>query len=74
MQRSIPATPAVVQKLTQRIWAAREAKLAAEHAKSVVVDLFMVFCEDHGVPGANLVAIKDGHVIVALAESEGGGT
>jgi hypothetical protein len=69
MQKAIPATPVVVHRLTQRIKAAREAGLAYKQASEIATDLFTVFCEDHDVPGAGFVGIKDGHVVVALPDA-----
>lgn len=70
MTKTIPATPVEFSKLSQRIAAANDAKIASDHATAVVADLFTMFCEAHGVSGATLVGVKDGHVIVTVPEPE----
>lgn len=68
----IKASPVELQKLAQRINDANQAKLAADHANAVAVDLFTLFCEAHGVPGASFVGIAgaEGEVIVNVPESK----
>lgn len=67
-KQSIPASPSELQKLAQRITEANQAKAALDHANSVAVDLFTMFCEGHSIPGATFVGIEEGHVIVTLPE------
>lgn len=68
--RRIPASPTELQKLAERITAANHAKQASDHAAAVATDMFTIFCEAHGVPGATFVGIADGQVIVSLPEQE----
>lgn len=69
-QQRIAASQVEIQKLVERINAANQAKLAADHANAVAVDCFILFVEGKGIPSATFVGIENGEVIVAMPERE----
>lgn len=69
-QQHVAASPAELQKLAQRITEANQAEANSKHANAVAVDLFTMFCEGKGIPGATFVGIENGAVIVSLPETK----
>lgn len=70
MKQHITASPVELQKLAQRITDANAAAQEAERTQAIASDLFTMFCEAHGVPGATFVGIADGTVIVDVPEQK----
>lgn len=68
--QTIKATPAEVQTIARRISAANHAERIAKGAADIATDVFTMFCEGKGIPGATFVGIENGQVIVRVGESE----
>jgi hypothetical protein len=69
-EQKIAASDVERSKLAQRINDANQAKQMADHANAVAGDLFTMFCEAHGVPGATFKGItEDGFVIVTVPDA-----
>ena len=66
----ITASPAEAQALVRRLNEASQAEAASQHATAVVTDLFTMFCDGKGMPGARLVSIEGTTVTVIPAAKQ----
>ena len=60
-QHRIPATDLERQYIKRRVD-------AANLAEALAGELFTMFCEGHGIPGATFVGIEGDHVIVTTPD------
>lgn len=69
-KRAIPASPAEIQTFSRRITEANQAEEASRRAKEMATDVFTMFCEGHGIPGATFVEIEGDSVLVIPPEDQ----
>lgn len=67
----IKASVAEIQTFSRRIAETNQADEMARRAREVTTDLFTMFCEGHGIPGATFVAIEGDSVLVVPRSDDG---